>query len=98
MSSESQYGSPGVRWFLVVGACTLCVLSFVGCESTGNRYVNQYNYERITAGMPMEQVRDLVGKPSRHEGDEFYYEGQYGDIKIKSKGGCVEAKEWVDKH
>lgn len=98
MSRELKYGSKCVRWFLVVGACALFVLSFVGCETTGNRYVNQYDYERITVGMPMEQVRDLVGNPSRHEGDEFYYEGKYGDIKIKSKGGRVEAKEWVDKH
>ena len=93
--SDDRKGTPHrLRWYSVAGACLICVFVSAGCE---NRYVNQYDYERIAPGMPMEQVQDLVGKPSRREGDEFYYEGEYGTIKVKANNDRVETKEWVNK-
>ena len=80
--------------YTLAGACAIYILSLAGCE---NRYVNQYDYERIAPGMPMEQVQDLIGKPSRREGDEFCYEGEYGTIRIKANNDRVETKEWVNK-
>ena len=94
MADRERPGANHPFLYIVAGACVICILSLTGCE---NRYVNQYDYERITVGMPMEQVQDLVGKPSHREGDEFVYEGKYGDIKIKAKDDRVENKEWVNK-
>jgi hypothetical protein len=45
----------------------------------------------------MEQGQDLIGKPSHREGDEFYYEGEYGTIRIKANNDRVETKEWVNR-
>lgn len=86
-------GNLGKGFLSVVGGFAF-VLALAGCE---NRYVNDYNYERIVVGMPMEQVEDLVGKPSRHVGDEFFYEGEYAVIKIKAKQDRVESKAWEKK-
>lgn len=79
----------------LVGCASALLLSLaLGCV---NERVTRDNYERIQIGMPMEQVEDVLGKPSRQHEHDCYYEGRYGTIKIEVKRDSVHEKSWKRK-
>ena len=81
------------RLALMVGVLAFFLI-VVGCT---NDRVTTENYDRIHKGMPMEEVEAILGDPSRHHKDDYYYEGKYGVIKIEVERGRVDEKHWKDK-
>jgi hypothetical protein len=78
---------------MALGAGLLALV--MGCV---NERVTRSAYEQIHEGMPMEEVEGILGKPSRQHHHDFYYEGQYGTIKIEAKKDSVHEIKWQDKH
>ncbi|MEW6360302.1 MAG: outer membrane protein assembly factor BamE [Planctomycetota bacterium] len=77
------------RVFAVGGLC-------LGLGSCTNPNVTRENYAKIHEGMPMEQVEQILGSPSRKHKDKYYYNGKYGRIEIEVEKGCVDDVEWED--
>ena len=92
-SRMSDFVSSAGRYLLAGGGAVLLAV-LAGCV---DKRVNFENYERIQVGMPMEEVEDVVGKPARRHGHDYYYEGQYGWIKVEAKKDRVHEKKWEDK-
>ena len=84
-----------VRRYLGTGLVVLVLAVVLGCA---NKLVNFESYERITKDMPMEEVEAILGKPSRRHHHDYYYEGQYGTIKIEAEKGRVDEKKWKERH
>ncbi len=89
-----------LSWSAVCLAAAI-LIALAGCA---NKRVTWENYERIREGMPMEEVERILGKPSRRRGEDYYYKGEYGSIKIeveKGRGASyqrrVDDKEWKEK-
>ena len=84
----------------IAGLCLVAVLGALLIAAVGgcaNARVTRENYGRIEEGMSMEAVEDILGKPSRRHGRDYYYKGKYGTVKIEAKKGTVDEKKWKDK-
>ena len=83
------------RSILCAAGAGLLLMALAGCV---DKRVTFDNYERIQVGMPLEDVEAIVGKPASRHHHDYYYEGQYGNIKIEAKQDRVHEKHWKDKH
>lgn len=81
--------------YLIAGAGAVLLAMACGCV---DKRVNFDSYSRIQVGMPMEEVVKMVGDPAKRDHEHYYFEGEYGSIKIKEKQGRVDEKDWKDKH
>ena len=80
--------------YLIAGAVVILLAMASGCV---DKRVNFDSYSRIRVGMPMEEVAKIVGDPAKHDHDHYYFEGEYGWIKVKEKQGRVDEKDWEHK-
>ena len=80
--------------YLLTCAAALLLAAMAGCV---DKRVTYDNYERIQVGMPMEEVEQVLGKPARHHGHDYYYEGEYGWVKVEAKKDRVHERKWEDK-
>jgi len=84
-----------VRSVLLAGAMAIGGLGvFSGCAA--NPRVTRDSYERIREGMAMEEVEQILGKPSYKHKDKCYYKGEYGTIRIEVEHGRVDDVDWKD--
>lgn len=95
MSSKGRSIVCAAWRYLLAGVCAALAATVMGCV---DKRVNHANYERIQIGMPMEEVEQILGQPESRHHDDYYYEGEYGKIKIECKKDRVDQKGWKDKH
>ena len=80
--------------YLLAGAGAILLAITAGCV---DKRVTYDNYERIQVGMPMEEVEQVLGQPASHHGHDYYYEGEYGRVKVEAKKDRVHERKWEDK-
>jgi len=61
------------NWLVALAAAALCASLPVGCSKVG-----EGNYERIKDGMTVEEVKSILGEPTRQAGGEV----AVGDLSV----------------
>jgi hypothetical protein len=87
------------EWCVIFLVCALCVLFFlflVAMAPPHSGIASQYNYNRITSGMNVAQVTEIVGEGAIHFADNrmivMKYTSEGVEIRVIFVGGVVYQK------